>query len=173
MHYHIGTSFHLGYKWNAAAEQYKAIMRDPDNINFVTILREPRSHFLSYYYYFISRRVGNVRGVLFIASNPCISSLGILSYLYGTVFLSIPPKRQKQIPAVWSQPHLIILAATTSYLTKEATARLLHAWHGILLLLLLQLPPLLLVSVLPLLFVLQYWQLFTTSTTYCNFNRNN
>eukprot|EP00904_Undaria_pinnatifida_P009917 jgi/Undpi1/6055/HiC_scaffold_20.g08540.m1 len=60
MHYHIGTSFHLGYKWNAAAEQYKAIMRDPDNINFVTILREPRSHFLSYYYYFISRRVGNI-----------------------------------------------------------------------------------------------------------------
>ena len=61
MHYHIGTSSSLGHTWNAVAEQYKTIMRDPDNINFVTIFREPRSHFLSYYYYFVSHKIGNVR----------------------------------------------------------------------------------------------------------------
>ena len=61
MHYHIGTSSRLGYAWDAVAEQYKTIMRDPDNINFVTVFREPRSHFLSYYYYFVARKIRNVR----------------------------------------------------------------------------------------------------------------
>eukprot|EP00904_Undaria_pinnatifida_P000826 jgi/Undpi1/10744/HiC_scaffold_29.g13192.m1 len=59
MHYHIGTSSRLGYAWDAVAEQYKTIMRDPDNINFVTVFREPRSHFLSYYYYFVARKIRN------------------------------------------------------------------------------------------------------------------
>ncbi|CAM9411183.1 unnamed protein product, partial [Laminaria digitata] len=59
MHYHVGTSNSLGHKWNEAAAQYKTIMRDPDNINFVTIFREPRSRFLSYYYYFLSHKIGN------------------------------------------------------------------------------------------------------------------
>jgi len=61
MHYHVGTSSTLGHTWTAVAEQYKSIMRDPNNINFVTIFREPRAHFLSYYYYFVSHKIGHVR----------------------------------------------------------------------------------------------------------------
>lgn len=61
MHYHIGTSWSLDHTWSVIVEHYKTIMRDPDNINFVTIFREPRSHFLSYYYYFVFHKIGHVR----------------------------------------------------------------------------------------------------------------
>lgn len=48
MHYHISPRGHLRYKWADAQESYRGIMRDPDNINFITVMREPRSHFLRY-----------------------------------------------------------------------------------------------------------------------------
>ena len=60
MHYHIGPSASLEMTWSVAAEHYKTIMRDPGNINFVTIFREPRSHFLSFFYYFIAHSPGKV-----------------------------------------------------------------------------------------------------------------
>lgn len=60
MHYHIGTSNDLTSTWEVAEEYYRQIMRDPSSINFVTILREPREHFLSYYYYFVNHKIGHV-----------------------------------------------------------------------------------------------------------------
>eukprot|EP00904_Undaria_pinnatifida_P012461 jgi/Undpi1/8345/HiC_scaffold_25.g10813.m1 len=54
MHYHITPKGQYLYPWSEARKNYRGIMRDPDHINFITIMREPRSHFLrSYYYYFI------------------------------------------------------------------------------------------------------------------------
>lgn len=53
MHYHISGRGQYSGSWPDALNQYRQIMRDPDNINFVTVLREPRSHLLSYYYYYL------------------------------------------------------------------------------------------------------------------------
>jgi len=60
MHYHIGTRNDLTCTWEVAEEYYRQIMRNSRTINFVTILREPREHLLSYYYYFISHRIRHV-----------------------------------------------------------------------------------------------------------------
>lgn len=60
MHLHIGNHFNLGYTWETAREYYRTIMRDPDNINFVTIVREPREHMLSYFYCCMSPGMGYV-----------------------------------------------------------------------------------------------------------------
>ncbi|CAN0088221.1 unnamed protein product, partial [Ectocarpus sp. 6 AP-2014] len=56
MHYHITTQGQYTGTWDEAVKYYRRIMRDPDDINFVTVLREPRSHLLSYYYYYIQPR---------------------------------------------------------------------------------------------------------------------
>ncbi|CAM9934952.1 unnamed protein product, partial [Ectocarpus sp. 13 AM-2016] len=56
MHYHITTQGQYTGTWDEAVKCYRRIMRDPDDINFVTVLREPRSHLLSYYYYYIQPR---------------------------------------------------------------------------------------------------------------------
>lgn len=48
MHYHITPKGNYGGKWAQAEKYYRDIMRDPDNINFVTVLREPRSHVIRY-----------------------------------------------------------------------------------------------------------------------------
>ncbi|CAN0386062.1 unnamed protein product, partial [Discosporangium mesarthrocarpum] len=53
MHYHYAWNGFYKGTWQQAEENYGRIMADPDNINFVTVLREPVTHFLSYYYYFI------------------------------------------------------------------------------------------------------------------------
>ncbi|CAM9406123.1 unnamed protein product, partial [Ectocarpus sp. 12 AP-2014] len=56
MHYHITPNAQYEGTWKDAVTYYRTIMRNPDDINFVTVLREPRSHLLSYYYYFIQPR---------------------------------------------------------------------------------------------------------------------
>eukprot|EP00752_Nemacystus_decipiens_P007990 g7138.t1 len=56
MHYHITPKGQYRGTWDEAAKYYRGIMRHPDRINFVTVLREPRSHLLSYYYYYIQPR---------------------------------------------------------------------------------------------------------------------
>ncbi|CAM9324747.1 unnamed protein product [Pylaiella littoralis] len=63
MHYHISTFGEYDGSWEHAEQQYRQLMRDPAGIHFITVLREPRSHFLrwwvdmntrkSYYYYFM------------------------------------------------------------------------------------------------------------------------
>ncbi|CAB1103890.1 unnamed protein product [Ectocarpus sp. CCAP 1310/34] len=46
MHYHITARGQYWGTWNEAETYYRDIMRNPDDINFVTVLREPRSHLL-------------------------------------------------------------------------------------------------------------------------------
>eukprot|EP00904_Undaria_pinnatifida_P012460 jgi/Undpi1/8344/HiC_scaffold_25.g10812.m2 len=53
MHYHISPRGQFNGKWSEAHEHYRGIMRDPDSVNFITVMREPRSHFLSVYYYYL------------------------------------------------------------------------------------------------------------------------
>lgn len=53
MHYHIGDAGPLVGTWDEAKDSYEQILRDPDNINYITIFREPREHLLSYYTFFI------------------------------------------------------------------------------------------------------------------------
>ena len=55
IHYHIcGPKVGLHNRdWEDIESGYKAIMRDPENIIYVTIIREPREHLLSFYYFFI------------------------------------------------------------------------------------------------------------------------
>ena len=45
-HYHITPTGQNKGTWNGAYLSFRTIMREPDTINFVTILREPRSHLL-------------------------------------------------------------------------------------------------------------------------------
>ena len=48
MHYHISPKGHFQGNWPKARENYRRLMRHPDSINFITMMREPRSHFLRY-----------------------------------------------------------------------------------------------------------------------------
>lgn len=48
MHYHISPSGQYWGTWSKAAEYYRDIMRYPNRINYITVLREPRSHLLRY-----------------------------------------------------------------------------------------------------------------------------
>lgn len=49
MHYHISGHGKYQGNWSKAKRHYRDIMRDPDNINYVTVLRDPRSHLIRYY----------------------------------------------------------------------------------------------------------------------------
>ena len=56
MHYHMGVGRnYVTPPWEVNDRLYRRIMRDPDHINYVTILREPREHLISYYYYFLEK----------------------------------------------------------------------------------------------------------------------
>lgn len=54
MHYHIAWDGFYKGSWTEARTKYGRIMQDNADVNFVTVLREPVSHYLSYYYYFIN-----------------------------------------------------------------------------------------------------------------------
>lgn len=54
MHYHIDTTDTPKQEpWAKARELYKDVMRDPENINFITIFREPRDRLLSFYTFYV------------------------------------------------------------------------------------------------------------------------
>lgn len=46
MHYHITAFGNYRGTWSEAERAYRAIMRDPDDVNFMTVLRDPRSHLI-------------------------------------------------------------------------------------------------------------------------------
>ncbi|CAN0110303.1 unnamed protein product [Discosporangium mesarthrocarpum] len=53
MHYHHAwNGFYTG-TWMNARLRYERIMRSSAAVNYVTVLREPIAHYLSYYYYFM------------------------------------------------------------------------------------------------------------------------
>lgn len=53
MHYHITVFGQYSGVWQDAEQQYRQLMRDPENVNFITIVREPRSHLLRYLVYLV------------------------------------------------------------------------------------------------------------------------
>lgn len=53
MHYHIDTDTPRQLRWANAKGVYKDVMRDPEDINFITIFREPRERLLSFYSFFV------------------------------------------------------------------------------------------------------------------------
>lgn len=66
MHYHFTSSGDFRGHWEKAKVLYEQIMRDDERVNYLTVLRSPREHFLSYYYYFIQPEVSvSLRFVFF------------------------------------------------------------------------------------------------------------
>lgn len=57
MHYHYTSSGTFNGRWEHVKEMYSDIMMADERVNFITVLRDSRSHFLSYYYYFIQPEV--------------------------------------------------------------------------------------------------------------------
>lgn len=58
MHYHYAWDGFYEGGWADAKAAYLKIMRDPSDIKLVTVMREPVSHYLSYYYYFLQPETG-------------------------------------------------------------------------------------------------------------------
>ncbi|CAM9307103.1 unnamed protein product [Ectocarpus sp. 4 AP-2014] len=58
MHYHIDTDTPRQERWGSAKEHYRDVMRYPDDINFITILRDPRDRLLSFYSFFVEFETG-------------------------------------------------------------------------------------------------------------------
>ena len=54
MHYHHAWNGFYSGTWDEARSKYTKIMSDQEAVNFVTVLREPIAHYLSYYYYFLN-----------------------------------------------------------------------------------------------------------------------
>ncbi|CAM9665132.1 unnamed protein product [Ascophyllum nodosum] len=54
MHYHHAWNGFYSGTWEDARSKYARIMSDQNEVNYVTVLREPIGHYLSYYYYFLN-----------------------------------------------------------------------------------------------------------------------
>lgn len=54
MHYHHAWNGFYSGTWDEAKVKYSKIMSDQEDVNYVTVLREPVAHYLSYYYYFLN-----------------------------------------------------------------------------------------------------------------------
>lgn len=54
MHYHHAWNGFYAGTWETARTMYSGIMSDKAEVNYVTVLREPVAHYLSYYYYFLN-----------------------------------------------------------------------------------------------------------------------
>lgn len=57
MHYHYTVSGNFQGRWAHATAMYEKIMQEEERISYITVLRSPRSHFLSYYYYYVQPEV--------------------------------------------------------------------------------------------------------------------
>ncbi|CAM9134852.1 unnamed protein product, partial [Ectocarpus sp. 8 AP-2014] len=56
MVYHVAKFDQFALSWDQNERLYRDIMRDPENINYVTIFRDPREQLVSFYYYFIEHK---------------------------------------------------------------------------------------------------------------------
>ncbi|CBJ28709.1 Sulfotransferase [Ectocarpus siliculosus] len=57
MHYHYTAYGSFDGRWAEAKAMYEKIMREGERINYITVVRSQRSHFLSYYYYYVQPEV--------------------------------------------------------------------------------------------------------------------
>lgn len=53
MHYHYTPFGKYKHQWQYATAMYEQIMQERQKINYVTVVRSPRAHFLSFYYFYI------------------------------------------------------------------------------------------------------------------------
>lgn len=53
MHYHYTTAGSFKGPWSRATGMYEKIMQEGERISYITVVRQPRTHFLSYYYFFV------------------------------------------------------------------------------------------------------------------------
>lgn len=51
-HYHHVWDGYFRSNWDSAKSNFRDIMADPEDIAYVTVLREPLQHWLSYYYFY-------------------------------------------------------------------------------------------------------------------------
>ncbi|CAN0338893.1 unnamed protein product [Pylaiella littoralis] len=71
MHYHHAWDGFYEGRWEEANAAYRKIMRNPSDVKFVTVVREPVSHYLSYYYYFLQPEIGlSITEYLELSANP-------------------------------------------------------------------------------------------------------
>lgn len=70
MHYHHAWNGFYSGTWDQAKRKYSNIMSDQEAVNFVTVLREPVAHYLSYYYYFLNP-VNGVRSCVCVCVGVC------------------------------------------------------------------------------------------------------
>lgn len=49
MHYHVSPFGQYDGTWEEAENAYRGILRESEAVNFITVMREPRSHLLRYY----------------------------------------------------------------------------------------------------------------------------
>ena len=57
MHYHY-TDFGLYTRsWQQATAMYEKIMQEDERINYISVVRDARSHFLSFYYFYVQPEV--------------------------------------------------------------------------------------------------------------------
>ncbi|CAM9901827.1 unnamed protein product, partial [Ectocarpus fasciculatus] len=52
MHYHVHEGIWEG-TWEDNTKMYQQIMQYAEPINYITVVRSPREHLLSYYYYYM------------------------------------------------------------------------------------------------------------------------
>lgn len=83
MHYHYTISGSFQRHWAEAASMYEKIMQENERINFITIVRNPRMHYLSYYYYYVQPEVQVRDGGLLHCSAPPRLLLGISGSCFG------------------------------------------------------------------------------------------
>lgn len=84
MHYHIDTDTPRQERWGSAKEHYRDVMRYPDDINFITILRDPRDRLLSFYAFFVEFETG-VRGGTVALQEPFVPCVARQQFLLGTL----------------------------------------------------------------------------------------
>lgn len=57
MHYHYTASGDFKGRWQQATGFYEDIMQEDERISYISVVRDHRSHFLSFYYYFVQPEV--------------------------------------------------------------------------------------------------------------------
>lgn len=87
MHYHHAWNGFYSGTWEEAKTKYSQIMSDTEDVNYVTVLREPVSHYLSYYYYFLNP-INKVRTRVHTTTRICVC-VGVFFFVPGILIVPI------------------------------------------------------------------------------------
>ena len=108
MHYHHAWNGFYSGTWDQAKAQYSKIMSDKEEVNYVTVLREPVAHYLSYYYYFLNPinkvKACVVHGVLFQSGSCALFQWLLCCSLDRTLCIETAAKKHKRRMAAEHSP---------------------------------------------------------------------